>query len=91
MNQPERYIPLSHPGLENPVLLLDSNASLQDLHALAYLRVSLATRCLDALSNLKSNGTDEDDLIAIAGTANILMQEACDVNRLIERRLWRTR
>lgn len=55
INPVNRYIPLTHPGLENPVLLLDSHASLQDLHALADLRVTQATRCLDTLANLKSS------------------------------------
>jgi hypothetical protein len=88
VNQPNRYIPLTHPGLENPILLLDSQASLQDLHALADLRVTQATRCLDTLVNLKDLDPDEHDLTAIAGTAHALMLQACDVNRLIEKRLW---
>jgi hypothetical protein len=87
-NTDDRYIPLAHPGLENPILLLDSQASLQDLHALADLRVTQATRCLDTLVNLKDLDPDEHDLTAIADTAHALMLQACDVNRLIEKRLW---
>lgn len=88
MNNLDRYIALTQPGLDKPVLSLDSEASLQDLHAFVDLRVSLATRCLDALAGLKPTSTEEQDLSAIAGTAHVLMQEACDANRLIEKRLW---
>jgi hypothetical protein len=83
-----RYIPLTQHGLESPVLLLDSQAPLKDLHACAELRVRLATRFLDALASLKPHESEEWDLAAIAGTAHLLMQEACDLNGVIERRLW---
>jgi len=32
-NLPPRYIPLTQPGQENPVFLLDTQAPLKDLHA----------------------------------------------------------
>ncbi|MCS3469162.1 hypothetical protein M2401_002900 [Pseudomonas sp. JUb42] len=88
-NLQDRYTPLSHPGLDSPVLMLDTQASLKDLHACTVLRVNLVTRFLDTLANLKCTGADEHDLVALAGTAHMLMQETCDVNRAIEARLWR--
>ena len=84
---PPRYIPLTQPGQENPVLL-DTQAPLKDLHACAELRVSLATRFLDAMVNMQPTHADERDLSTIASTAHLLMLEACDVHRVIERRLW---
>lgn len=83
-----RYIPLTQPGLDNPVFLLDSEASLKDLQACAELRVSLVTRFLDTLINMKPTDADETDLVIIASTAHLLMLEACDVHRVIEKRLW---
>lgn len=85
---PPRYIPLTQPGQENPVFLLDTHAPLRDLHACAELRVSLATRFLDAMVNMQPTHADERDLSTIANTAHLLMLEACDVHRVIERRLW---
>ena len=85
---PPRYIPLTQPGQENPVFLLDTHAPLRDLHACAELRVSLATRFLDAMVNMQPTHADERDLSTIASTAHLLMLEACDVHRVIERRLW---
>jgi hypothetical protein len=61
---------------------------LKDQHACAQLRVSLATRCLDTLVNIKPTHADEHDLTALASTAHLLMLEACDVHRVIEKRLW---
>jgi hypothetical protein len=84
-----RYIPLTHPGQENAVLLLDSHASLRDLHAFAETRISLATRFLDTLAHMSPTNTDESDLTTLASTAHWLMLEACDVSRVIEKRLWR--
>jgi len=89
-NLPPRYIPLTQPGQENPVFLLDTQAPLKDLHACAELRVSLATRFLDAMVNMKPSHADEHDLTTIASTAHLLMLEACDVHRVIERRLWQS-
>lgn len=83
-----RYIPLTQPGLDNPVFLLDSEAPLKDLQACAELRVSLVTRFLDTLINMKPTDADETDLVNIASTAHLLMLEACDVHRVIEKRLW---
>lgn len=83
-----RYIPLTQPGQDNPVFLLDSEAPLKDLQACAELRVSLVTRFLDTLINMKPTDADENDLVAIASTAHLLMLEACDVHRVIEKRLW---
>jgi hypothetical protein len=83
-----RYIPLTQHGLDGTVLLLDSQAPLKDLHACVDLRVRLATEFLDAVSSGKSGSADDYDLSAMAGTAHLLMQEACDVSRVIEQRLW---
>lgn len=84
-----RYIPLTHTGQDNAVLLLDSHAPLKDLHAFAETRISLATRFLDTLAHMNPTNTDESDISTLASTAHLLMLEACDVNRVIEKRLWR--
>ncbi|WP_426142423.1 hypothetical protein [Pseudomonas sp. DWP3-1-2] len=80
---PPRYIPPTHPGLEGSVLLLDSHAPLKDLHACVDLRMRLATEFLDAVSSKKAGSADDYDLSAMAGAADLLMQEACDMNRVI--------
>ncbi|MBC3948653.1 hypothetical protein [Pseudomonas folii] len=84
-----RYIPLTQPGLDRSVLLLDSHAPLKDLHAFAETRISLATRFLDTLAHMNPTHTDESDITTLASTAHLLMLEACDVNRVIEKRLWK--
>ena len=85
---PPRYIPLTQPGQDSTVFFVDTQAPLVDLHACAELRVSLATRFLDAMVNMQPTHADERDLGTIASTAHLLMLEACDVHRVIERRLW---
>ena len=87
-NLPPRFVPLTQPGQDSPVFFVDTQAPLVDLHACAELRVSLATRFLDAMVNMQPTHADERDLSTIASTAPLLMLEACDVHRVIERRLW---
>lgn len=38
---------------------------------------------------MSPTNTDESDLTTLASTAHWLMLEACDVSRVIEKRLWR--
>jgi hypothetical protein len=85
-----RYIPLTQHGLDGNVLLLDSEATLKDLHACAELRVRLVAEFLDAVVSIKDQYTDPCELTSLASAACLLMQEACDLNRVIEKRLWST-
>ncbi|MGY4493091.1 hypothetical protein [Pseudomonas sp. TE3610] len=82
-----RYIPLSSTNTQLPVVLIDSKAPLKDLHAFADLRFRQATQFLDSLAHMRPGEVDDRDLSAMAAQAHALMQEGCDVNQVIERRL----
>ncbi|MCS3469873.1 hypothetical protein M2401_003613 [Pseudomonas sp. JUb42] len=86
LNPSDRYLPLTQSGQDSPILLLDTQAPLTELHAYTSLRFSLAAHFLDGLACADG---DEHDWSAIAGTLHLLMQEACAVDRVIEQRLWR--
>ncbi|NWC92865.1 MULTISPECIES: fructose-bisphosphate aldolase [unclassified Pseudomonas] len=85
-NPPHRFTPMSQTATESPVLLIDSEAPLCDLHACISERLNAALKYLHlmACSNVSDYG--EQDINTVAETARILVQDVADVFGVIERR-----
>jgi hypothetical protein len=83
---PHRFTPMSQTATESPVLFIDSDAPLCDLHACISERLNAALKYLHlmACSNVSDYG--EQDINTVAETARILVQDVADVFGVIERR-----
>ncbi|AZD60848.1 hypothetical protein [Pseudomonas chlororaphis] len=68
------YIPLQTPT-ENPVLLIDSSATLTDLLACADQRVRAIHKLMTTLSCMTATTADESDLFQIADIASLLLSD----------------
>ncbi|AZC79518.1 hypothetical protein [Pseudomonas chlororaphis] len=66
------YIPLQTPT-ENPVLLIDSTAPLEDVLACANQRVRAIHKLMTSLSSMTAKTADESDLFQIADIASLLL------------------
>ncbi|WP_232253951.1 fructose-bisphosphate aldolase [Pseudomonas glycinae] len=80
------YVPMSHPATDHPVLFIDADAPLRDLHACASERLYAALKYLDLMSCTRLNDHSELDINTVTTIARILVQDASDVLRVIERR-----
>ena len=83
---PRRYYPCTENATDNPVLLIDSNAPLLDLHACLRERLNAALEHLNLMARSSLPDSGERDLNNIANTARILVQDVSDGFRVIERR-----
>ncbi|NVZ64335.1 hypothetical protein HX867_19725 [Pseudomonas gingeri] len=82
------YIPLdSSKPTEHTVLFIDRQAPLPDLLACAAQRITSARDMLDSVSCMSSHHSDGIDLMRISGVAALLLQDGCDVLRVVEQRM----
>ena len=87
MDKPLRnYANMSHPATEQPVLFVDADAPLSDLHACASERLSAVLKYLDLMACIHLPDHAEQDINIVTTTARILVQDVRDVFRVIERR-----
>ena len=80
---PRRFTPMSQTATDYPVLLIDSDAPLSELHACASERLNAALHLM-ACSNVSDYA--EHDINTVANTARIMVQDVADVFAVIERR-----
>ncbi|KTC63063.1 fructose-bisphosphate aldolase [Pseudomonas fluorescens ABAC62] len=83
---PRRFYPCTETVTDNPVLLIDSNAPLQDLHACLRERLDATLEHLNLMACSSLPDFAERDLNNVANTARILVQDVSDVFRVIEHR-----
>jgi hypothetical protein len=83
---PRRFTPCTETATEYPVLLIDSEAPLQDLHACLRERLNAALEHLNLMACSSLPYFAERDLNHVANTARILVQDVSDVFRVIEYR-----
>jgi hypothetical protein len=86
-NQPSnRFTPLTQTATTHPVLLIDTQAPLPELHACASerLHATLDYLTLVACSSLRDSAAS--DLNTLTNVARILVQDVADVFGVIERR-----
>ena len=81
---PRRFTPCTETATEYPVLLIDSDAPLTDLHACLRERLNAALEHLNLMACSSLPDLAERDLNNVANTARILVQDVSDVFRVIE-------
>ncbi|WP_416364843.1 fructose-bisphosphate aldolase [Pseudomonas sp. NFX183] len=83
---PRRFTPCTETATDYPVLLIDSDAPLLDLHPCLRERLNAALEHLNLIACSSLPDFAERDLNNIANTARILVQDVSDVFRVIEHR-----
>ena len=83
---PRRFTPCTETATDYPVLLIDSEAPLLDLHACLRERLNAALEHLNLMACSSLPDFAERDLNNMANTARILVQDVSDVFRVIEQR-----
>ncbi|AZF50901.1 hypothetical protein C4J85_0386 [Pseudomonas sp. R4-34-07] len=83
---PRRFYPCTESATDSPVLLIDSDAPLLDLHACLRERLNVALEHLNLMACSSLPDFAERDLNNVANTARILVQDVSDVFRVIEHR-----
>ncbi|HGM5552702.1 TPA: fructose-bisphosphate aldolase [Pseudomonas putida] len=80
------YAPMSHPATDHPVLFIDANAPLRDLHACASERLNAILKYLDLMACIHLPDHGEHDINTVSTIARIMVQDVSDVFRIIEQR-----
>lgn len=80
------YAEMSHPATYHPVLLIDANAPLRDLHACAAERLNAVLKYLDLMACIRLPDHAEQDINTVTNIARIMVQDVSDVFRVIEQR-----
>ncbi len=83
---PRRFTPCTETATDYPVLLIESEAPLLDLHACLRERLNAALEHLTLMACSSLPDFAERDLNNVANTARILVQDVSDVFRVIEQR-----
>ncbi|MFW9078903.1 fructose-bisphosphate aldolase [Pseudomonas sp. P2757] len=80
------YAQMSHPASDVPVLHIDANAPLNDLHACLGERLNAVLKYLDLMACIRLPDHAEQDINTVTTIARIMVQDVSDVFRVIERR-----
>lgn len=80
------YAPMSHPATAHPVLFIDADAPLRDLHACVSERLNAVLKYLDLMACAHLPDHAEQDINTVTTIARILVQDVSDVFRVIEQR-----
>ena len=83
---PRRFSPCTETATDYPVVLIDSEAPLLELHACLRERLNAALEHLNLMACSSLPDFAERDLNNVANTARILVQDVSDVFRVIEQR-----
>jgi hypothetical protein len=82
----ERFIPLTPIASDGPVLFIDSQAPLVDLHACASERLVTALDYLNLMACITLRDASDKDMGTVTNTARLLLQDVRDVLGVIETR-----
>jgi hypothetical protein len=80
----ERFIPLTPIASDGPVLFIDSQAPLVDLHACASERLLTTLDYLNLMNCATLRDSSEKDIRTVTSTVRLLLQDVRDVLRVIE-------
>ncbi|WP_226500143.1 fructose-bisphosphate aldolase [Pseudomonas sp. MWU16-30322] len=80
------YAKMSHPATDHPVLFIDANAPLRDLHSCVAERLNAALKYLDLIACAHFSDHAEQDINTATNIARIMVQDVSDVFRVIELR-----
>jgi hypothetical protein len=82
----ERFIPLTPISSDGPVLFIDSQAPLLDLHACANERLLTTLNYLNLMTCVTLRDSSDKDMSTVTNTARLLLQDVRDVLAVIESR-----
>lgn len=80
------YAHMSHPATDHPVLLINADAPLRDLHACLAERLNAVLKYLDLIACTSLPDYAEHDINTVTNIARIMVQDVSDVFRVIEQR-----
>lgn len=83
---PRRFTPMSQFATDSPVLLIDNDAPLRDLHACVSERLNAVLKYLNLMACTSLPDYAENDINTVTNIARILVQDVADVFGVIERR-----
>ncbi|MFC3940125.1 fructose-bisphosphate aldolase [Pseudomonas gingeri NCPPB 3146 = LMG 5327] len=83
---PRRFIPMDSVSTQFPVLYIDRNAPLVDLHACVSERIRAVNKLMTLFTCSRLSDSDPQDLGNIAAISRLLLQDASDVFDVIETR-----
>jgi hypothetical protein len=83
---PRRLTPLSHFATDYPVLLIDSDAPLRELHNCVSERLIAVLKYLNLMACTSLPDYAENDINTVTNIARIMVQDVSDVFRVIEQR-----
>lgn len=87
MDKPLRkYANMSYPATDQPVLFIDAEAPLRDLHACASERLNAVLKYLDLMACIHLSDHSENDINTVSSIARIMVQDVSDVFRVMEKR-----
>jgi len=79
-------VDMSYPASDHPVLLINAEAPLSDLHACASERLEAVLKYLDLMACTSLPDHSEHDISTVTTIARILVQNVRDVFRVIGQR-----
>ncbi|WP_414926439.1 fructose-bisphosphate aldolase [Pseudomonas zeae] len=77
---------MSYPATDHPVLLIDADAPLRDLHACLSERLGAVLKYLDLMACIHLPDHAERDINTITTVARIMVQDVNDLFQVIEQR-----
>ena len=83
---PQRFTPMSQLATDYPVLVIDTNAPLRELHNCVSERLNAALKYLNLMACTSLPDYAEHDINTVTNIARILLQDVNDVFRVIEQR-----
>ncbi|VVN32134.1 hypothetical protein PS662_04937 [Pseudomonas fluorescens] len=83
---PRRFIPMSQFATDYPVLVVDSDAPIRELHNVVSERLNAVLPYLQLMGCTNLPDYAENDINTVANIARILLQDVSDVFRVIEQR-----
>ncbi|QAY83801.1 fructose-bisphosphate aldolase [Pseudomonas arsenicoxydans] len=85
-NPPRRFTPMSQLATDYPVLLIDSDAPLRELHNCVSERLNAVLKYLNLMACTSLPDYAENDINTVTNIARILVQDIADVFGVIEQR-----
>ncbi|MBV4462416.1 hypothetical protein AB7M29_003101 [Pseudomonas sp. F-14 TE3623] len=83
---PRRVTPMSHFATDHPVLLIDADVPLRELHNCLSERLSAVLKYLNLMACTSLPDYAEHDINTVTNIARIMVQDVSDVFRVIEQR-----
>ena len=85
-NPPRRFTPMSQLATDYPVLVIDTNAPLRELHNCVSERLNAVLKYLNLMACTSLPDYAENDINTVTNIALILLRDVSDVFKVIEQR-----